>query len=299
MRSAVLFPGLAPAGYAVIGDFLSRDPAGRRRVAEAEEVLGHPLLDAFRAGGIDDWPVADCAYLACLVALADHLPDDPPVLCAGLSFGGFGAAVYSGGLAYRDAVRVVVDSAVEQTRFLTARSQPAGCLFFYRVDGRAVSEIIDELRAEGRWLELAADLGLGVYGISADRTTLELVRQRVQDRGGAAIYTMNRPQHCRMLTGLRDHLAATVYATAPFHPPKVPVVSDVDGGIVDTPAALRETLLLGWTEPVVTDVAVAALTAHRIERIYLVGPHTMFPRLLGDRFEVVQISPETLPAEVA
>lgn len=299
MRSAVLFPGLAPAGYAVIGDFLARDPAGRRRVAEADEVLGYPLLDAFRAGGIGDWQAADCAYLACLAALADHLPDDPPVVCAGLSFGGFGAAVYSGGLDYRDAVRVVAESAAEQARFLAARPEPAGCLFFYRVDRRAVAEIVDGLRAEGRWVELAADLGLDVYGVSADLSTLELVRRRVADRGGAAIYTMDRPQHCAMLTGLRDHLAATVYPTVRFRPPRVPVVSDVDGSTVDDPVALRRMLLLGWSEPVVTDVAVTALTAHGVERIYLVGPQTMFPRLLGDRFEVVQVSPETVPAEVA
>ncbi len=298
MRSAVLFPGLAPAGYAAIGDFLTADSAGRRRVAEADDVLGYSLLEEFRVGGLGDWPAADCAYLACLAALADHLPPEPPLVCAGLSFGGFGAAVYSGGLDYIDAVRLVADSAVEQTRHLAGWSEPAGCLFFYRIDHEAVTTIVDELRADGRWLELAADLGLGVYGVSASLATLELVAQRVHQRGGSAIYTMNRPQHCRALTRLRDHLAATVYPTVPVKAPRIPVVSDVDGSVVCGPTALREMLLDGWTEPVRTTVTVDRLVALGIERIYLVGPQTMFPRLLGDRFEVVQISPQTVPTEV-
>jgi [acyl-carrier-protein] S-malonyltransferase len=330
-RSAVLFPGLAPAGYAAIGDFLAHSPAGRRRVARADRILGFSLLDAFRVDGTRNWAVADCAYLACTVALADHLRDVPggsptppgvieeaaphpdpahgtgplstgplstgPAVCVGLSFGGFAAAVHAGGIDFDDAVRLVVRSADEQARFLAALPEPAGCHFCYRIGRDAVAEIVADLRRAGRWIEISADLGLDVYGVSATLSTLELFKRAVSARGGASIYTMDRPQHCAALTGLRDRLAATVYPEAGFRAPRVPVISDVDGGTATTAEALSRALLLGWTAPVHTRVTVDALTAYGVRRVYLVGPRTMFTRLLGDLFDVVVVGPETVLAE--
>jgi [acyl-carrier-protein] S-malonyltransferase len=309
MRSVVLFPGLAPTSFAAIGDFLERSGPGRRRIAAADEVLGYSLLAAFRDAGAGRWAVYDCAYLACTLALADHLHDQldgpvgfaaepvaPPVACAGLSFGGFPAAVYAGGLDYADAIRLVSRSADRQARHLAALPEPAGCHFFYRLDRAAVEEIVAELREAGRWIEISADLGLTVHAVSATMQTLELVRQRVSERGGSPIYTMDRPQHCAAMTELRDELGERVYPGARFRPPAIPVISDVDGSSVRSASQLSWTLLQGWTEPVHIQVTLDALRRHRIERVYLVGPRTMFGRLLGGLFDVVVVSPETVLA---
>lgn len=316
MRSVVLFPGLAPTSFAAIGDFLSRSAAGRRRMAEADEVLGYPLLEAFRTAGAGQWVVYDCAYLACTVALADHLhdlyggpshgyagqpvgSDPPPVACAGLSFGGFPAAVYSGGIDFADAVALVAESTERQARHLAAFPEPAGCLFLYRLDGSIVSELVAELRDAGRWIEISADLGLNVHAVSATLATLALLKQRVPERGGAAIYTMDRPQHCAALTELRDELGEQVYPRFGVRAPAIPVVSDVDGSLVETAARLNWSLLQGWTEPVRIQVTLDALARQRIERVYLVGPRTMFGRLLGNLFDVVVVSPESVLAGAA
>lgn len=309
MSSAVLFPGLAPAGYAVIGDLLSGTPAGRDRIAEAEQVLDRPLLDEFRAagaggpgtGGPEGWEVADCAYLAAAVALADHLPDllggDPPRAVVGVSFGGFAAAVAAGGLDYADAVRLVSRSARAQARYLSGRA-PAGCLFCYRISAAEVHRIVADLRGSGRWVEVSADLGMDVHGISATLDTLELVKAAVRERGGAPIYTMDRPQHCSPMAGLRSRLAAHVYPRAQFRIPRVPLISDVDGSVVATPDRVRRSLLDGWTEPVYLRHTVAALRRLRVRRVYLVGPRSLFARLLGDAFDLVPVEPELAAAGV-
>nr|MDT0660480.1 ACP S-malonyltransferase [Micromonospora sp. DSM 115978] len=311
MRSVVLFPGLAPTSFAAIGDFLESSGPGRRRVAAADEVLGYSLLAAFRDAepGPGQWAVYDCAYLACTLALADHLhdqfdgpagfagdPGQPPVACAGLSFGGFPAAVYAGGVDYAEAIRLVSRSAERQARYLATWPEPAGCHFFYRLDRAAVEEIVAELRAAGRWIEISADLGLSVHAVSGSMPTLELVRQRVSERGGSPIYTMDRPQHCAAMAELRDELGEQVYSGVRFRAPAVPVVSDVDGALVRTAMQLSWSLLQGWTEPVHIQVTLDALARQRIERVYLVGPRTMFGRLLGDLFDVVVVSPEAVAA---
>lgn len=309
MRSAVLFPGLAPAGYALIGNLLSNTPAGRDRIAEAERVLDRPLLEEFRAAGAGGpgsgpgspggtWEATDCAYLACAVALADHLPQllggERPRAYAGVSFGGFAATVAAGGLDYADAVRLVSRSARAQARYLAGRA-PAGCLFCYRIGASAVADIVAELRAAGRWVEISADLGMDVYGISATLDTLELVKAEVRARGGAPIYTMDRPQHCSTIAGLRSQLAAQVYPHAQFRVPRLPLISDVDGSLACTPDRLRDTLLDGWTEPVHLRHTVAALRRLRVQRIYLVGPRSLFARLLGDAFDLVPVEPDVVP----
>ncbi|MGQ0842178.1 ACP S-malonyltransferase [Actinokineospora sp.] len=298
MRSAILFPGLVPVSYQGLAGYLSHDRHAGARFTEAADVLGYSLFDAFRAAGPTDWEALDCAYLAVNLALADHaleLMANEPVLVAGASFGALPAVVLAGGLDYPAALELVARSARIQAGYLAGFTEPAGCHFFCKVPVEDVEEIVAEVAADGRWIEISAYLGPDIHGVSASLATIELVKARLTARGGWGFHTMNRPQHCARLAELRDDLAERVYRPALFSAARIPLLSDIDGRSLVDPAELRSSLLSGWVDPVRLSVTQQGLARAGIDRAHMVGPRNIIGRLVAEVCEVVTVTPDPAP----
>lgn len=294
MSGAVVFPGLAPSTFAGVGDFMTTDPYARRRLAEAEQVLGYRLLAEFRHATEDRWEVLQAAFLVNSLALADRAEDRlgmDPAFCVGLSFGGLAAAIHVGGLGYADALLLTHRSALLERQYLSRRPQLVTfCL--YQVPLPAVEQAVAELREAGEWIEISAYLHRDVYTVCAAPDTIERFKRRLAGASLVPLYTMRRPIHCSALRELRQQLADGLYREVVLCQPRIPVVSDIDGRLVHDPEALRRLLLDGYVEPVVWPKTVAALHGIGVETLYVVGPRNLFSALGKSDFKVISVTPD-------
>ncbi|MEK2476782.1 ACP S-malonyltransferase [Streptomyces noursei] len=295
MSMVMFFPGLVPSRYDAIRDFITASTHGKRRFAQADEVLGYSLAEAYREASIYDWEVYESGFMALTLALADWAEERwgaRPALCGGQSFGSFMAAVRSGALTYQEALLLVRRSVVVETDYFTSLETPLGCHFFYRLSHETVGALVEEFRSRGQWVELSVIMDEGVHAVSAELHTLEHFEQRVREEGGFPFYTMNRAEHCSAVAGLRQRLHDEVYGTIGWNTARIPFVSDVDGRLLTDSEEIKQDLLDGWTTPVHWETVVRGLRAAGTTEVWIPGPRTMFARITDKTFPTRVITPK-------
>ena len=296
-RTAVVFPGMAPSNFDAVGAFMTGSPYARRRVAEASEVLGYDLLEAFRAGTADYSEAAQLAFVANSLALADWAADHAglrPSVCAGPSFGGMAATAYSRSLDYPDLIRLTALSARRELAYFTADPRRIVTHFFFRTPPDRFERLMEENADEGDWAELSSHLDSDFYAVCLHEEAVERFKKRVRRAGGIPLYTMWPATHCGALADLRRILADEVYALFRFADPVLPVVSDQDGRIAETGDQMRALLLDGYVRPVKWPESVRTLRELGVRRVCVPGPSNLFDRLSRGHFDdVIAIGPES------
>lgn len=292
------FPGLVPTPFSAMADFLSVNEHARRLLPVADDVLGRPLLDAGRDAAIYDWEVFEIAHVVmglALAATAGERHDLEPLACGGQSFGAITAAIFAGALDLVDGLQLIRASTRVEIDYFESLAEPVGTLFFYRLTADQVEGLVTE---SGHDLEIAVHLDNLVHGVCGTLVALEDFADRVRAAGGHIFYLMNRSEHCRSLQPLRDRLDREVYRVTPWSDPLLPLVSDVDGSWMTTAARVRDDLVDGWVTPVHWSLVADALADGGAERIFVVGPPSMFTRLVGRRATTVEVSPRSLAREL-
>lgn len=296
MSLVLFFPGLTPTKYDAVGDFVTRDRHAAARFAEADEVLGYSLVEAYRTASIYDWEVYQSGYMALTLALADWAEErygEQPHLCGGQSYGAVMAAVRAGALGYADALRLMSRSVLVELDYFASQPEPIGCHFFYKLSYDTVRRLIDEFTAGGEWMELSVAFDASVHAVSASMATLERFQQRVREEGGMPFYTVDRAEHCSAVAGLRDRLAEEVYSTVPWHDTRIPFLSDVDGRCLTGGEEIKNDLLAGWTTPVHWRTVLDGIGRAGGDRVWIPGPRNMFARISNRVFPTRVISPRT------
>lgn len=292
------FPGLVPTPFATMADFLGGNLHARRLLPLADEILGRPLLESGRDAGIYDWEVFETAHVIMGLALASTATQRyglEPIACGGQSFGAITAAVYAGALDLEDGLRLIRASTRVEIDHFDSLAEPVGTLFFYRLTTEEVAGLVAE---SDQPLELAVHLDNLVHGVCGTLAALEVFADRVRARGGHIFYLMNRSEHCPSLQPLRDRLEREVYRPTAWSDPLLPLVSDVDGTWMTTGAQVRDDLLDGWVTPVRWSLVADSLAERGAERIFVIGPPSMFTRLVGRRARSVEVSPRSLSREL-
>lgn len=297
MADVVYFPGLVPATFASIEEYLRTDPYAQARLRTADEVLGYPLLEAYRTAEVYDWEVYEAGVLALSLALADWAGDTldlDPVAFGGQSFGAIIGAVWGGVLGYADALRLVRESTRVELEWFGSRPEPLGCFFFYRLTAPVVDDLVARCRAEGHVVEGSIYLDNSVHAVSGTESGLRRLRDLVADAGGHAFYSMNRAEHCSLVQGLRDRLATEVYPRAAWSGSRLPMLSDVSGSRLRSPDEIREDLLDGWVTPVHWPAVTGAIREVGADRAIVIGPRTMFGRLTAGTVPTAVLTPRAV-----
>lgn len=296
MSVVLFFPGLTPTRYDAIERFVTTQEHAKRRFAEADEVLGYPLLDAYRDASIYEWEVFECGFMALALALADWAEERygaTPELCGGQSYGEVMAAVWAGTLSYPDALRLMSRSVVVEQDWFSSLDEPLGCHFFYRLPIETVERLVGEFRAGGDWIELSVAFDASVHAVSASLRTLERFEQRVREEGGFPFYTVNRAEHCSAVAGLRERLDREVYRTVEWRTARIPVISDVDGRTLREGEEIRRDLLDGWTTPVHWSTVLRGIRSAGGREVWIPGPRNMYARITAREFPTKVITPRT------
>lgn len=297
--TAVVFPGMGPSRFDDVAKFMLINPIARNLVSIADDVLGYSLVDHYRESEGDYSEFAQVAFLVNCLALAGWAEDAldlRPRVCAGPSFGGKAAAVYSGVLSFPDAVRMTARWARCLEEYFADEHQDVVTQSFARTPWTELAGPLAELAERGEWYDVSCHVDDDFHMLTLREGGNEWLRQRVRALGGLPLYTMRPPMHSSAFGALRDRVEQEVFADLRFADPTLPVVADQDGAVLTTGAGVRQMLLDGFVEPVRWPDVVASLRRLDIGTLYIAGPDSMFGRVgcTTRNFEVVPIDPRTV-----
>lgn len=282
VTSAVVYPGIAPSGWAAVGPFMEQDPDGRRRAAEASAALGWDLPRALRAAVGGDVVSEPVAFMVNTVALADRSRRElgvQPDVCAGPSFGQFAAIADTNVLDFPDAVRLTAAVAGREASYFAESHPELVSHYFFRVDPEEFAERLSALSATERGVEIVAELQEGFHIVTLPRRLVPALREVVRSAGGVPLHTAETPVHSTRFGALRDEVVALCDRDFRLRDPDVPIVSDLDGSIVRTADGVRDLVAGGFSSPVRWRTALEVLAAMGVTDVCVPGPANLFDRL--------------------
>lgn len=297
-HAAVVFPGMAPSRFADAGRFLLLNRHARRRLAIADDVLGHRVLAAWRDGEPEYAEAAHVVFFVTCLALADTAVERlgrPPVACTGLSAGLKAAAAWSGALSYEQAVWAVSAMARCEWRYFAEEFTDVVTHSFLRVSDEQLTGLLNELEADEEFHEISGSLGDGFHMLSLRESRLNWLTGRITAIGGYSMYTMRPPAHARPFTGLRAMVEREVIDRIDVTDPTVAIVSDQDGRVIESADGVRTALLDSFDHPLDWPAVVATLRTLEVGRIVVSGADVLLRRLRvsTDAFAVESITPRT------
>lgn len=297
-ESAIIFPGISQMTFADVAKFMLINPAARALLAQTDETLGYSLIDRYREseGGYSEF--SRVAFLVSCLALANWSAEEyglQPRLCAGPSFGGTPAAVYSGALPFTDAVWLTAQWSRCIEDYFTGQDQDLVTLSFARTPAEKLHEIMAELDGQGEWNDIACHIDEDFYMLSVRAGMLEWLHRRVRAVGGFPLDTMRPALHSSRFAPLRNRLDRELVGELHFSDPTVGVVCDHDGTILHEATEVRSMVLDAIVRPVRWPDVVAALMKQGIERVCVSGQDSLWGRVACTtrNFEVVIVSPKT------
>ncbi|NNG36688.1 ACP S-malonyltransferase [Nakamurella aerolata] len=291
---AFYFPGLVPVRFETLEPFLRADPHIRDLLPTVDRVLGYPLLERAADAEIYDWEVFEAVHVVVGLALARGLTSRSavrPELVGGQSFGAVTAAIHAGALDLADGMRLIAASTEVEVDYFAGLDRQVGTLFFYRLATHQVDQLVAAARAAGHQLEISVYLDNLVHAVCGPLDELNIFADQVRHHGGHVFYLMNRAEHCGSLAELRHRLEIEVYQHFRWNDPTVPAISDVDGSTLTTGAQISADLTKGWVTPVRWSLVADSLIASGVQRIFVIGPPSMFTRLVGRSVPTVEVSP--------
>lgn len=296
--TAVVFPGMGPTNFADLAKFMLINPFARKLTRTADEILGYSLIDRYRETDGDYTEFSQVAFLVTSLALAEWAEDAlgmRPEICAGPSFGGRAAATYSGALTFPEAVWMTARWANCVDEYFAREHTDLVTQSFLRTPEDSLANVLRDLDEQGEWYEVSCYVDHDFYMLSLREELLDWLTRRLRALGGMPVYTMRPPMHSSLFRPLRDRVEEEIFGELTFNDPRMPVVADQDGSLLDSGAGVREMLLDGFVRPVRWPHVVATLSRMGIEKLYVSGRDHLFGRVACTtrNFEVVPVAPTT------
>ncbi|MEU9047905.1 MULTISPECIES: ACP S-malonyltransferase [unclassified Kitasatospora] len=297
--NALVFPAMGPSRFADFGRFMVVNAAARKYFAAADEVLGHSVFDALRDSDDDYSETAQVASFVASLALVEWGlatgRQEPADYCAGVSFGKSAAAAHAGVLPFEEAVSLVAETARCEAAYFTEHHRDIVTHSFVKIGPELLDELLAELADAGEWYEVSSRLDHDLCMVSLSERALDGFKRRIGDSGGYSLYTMRPPAHASIFGPLRDRVEQDVLARYRLRDPRVPIVSDQDGSLVESASQASAWLLGGFVRPMNWPGVVATLADLGVDRITIVGRDRLLRRLrcTVDNFTTSTLAPET------
>ncbi len=261
------------------GDWVEACPAAADLFARGSAILGYDLLDVCRSGPaerLNTTAVSQPAILVTSLAALEVLRDRDPIpleaarLTAGLSLGEYTALVFAGALAFEDAVRVVA----ERGRAMQdcAAYSPSGMVAVLGLERDAVNALCDTCRGGGV-LQVANVLCPGNIVVSGSLEACRRIEEAATAAGAMKCVRLEVAGafHTPLMQPAVEQLSAAL-ATARFHVPRIPVVSNVDALPHTDPDEIRGLLARQVVGVVEWQASVAYILSTGVRSVWEIGP---------------------------
>ena len=273
---AFLFPGQG-SQYAGMGkDLAEKFPAARQVFEEADAALGFALSAVCFNGPAEQLQLTENtqpAILAVSIAALRAMESAgfaAPDYVAGHSLGEYSALVAAGSLSLSDAVRTVR----ARGRYMQ-EAVPVDAGAMAAILGADLSVVVAacEDASQGQVCSAANINSANQVVIAGDSDAIDRAIGLLKERGAkrAIKLKVSAPFHCALMKPAQERLAADLQAIR-FADLQVPLVTNVDAGVVTTGAQAREALIRQVTQPVRWLASVEFLTGHGVQSLVEIGP---------------------------
>ncbi len=286
-RIAFLFPGQG-AQFVGMGKRLAESLPGVRRLYDmASEILGYDLGALCFEGPpeqldstVGSQPAIFVTSLAALESLRSESPD-VVLSCeaaAGLSLGEYTAMVFAGVMEFEAGLTLVQQRGAAMQE--AADATPSGMVSILGLERVEVEALCEKARGDDV-LEVANLLCPGNIAISGSNAACERAAEMAPKMGAmkAVPLAVAGAFHTQVMRPADERLAE-VLAGVPMHPPKIPVISNVDARAHDDPEQIRQLLIKQVLQPVRWEESMRHLLAEGFDSFYEVGPGRVLRGLL-------------------
>jgi [acyl-carrier-protein] S-malonyltransferase len=262
-------------------------PSVRRLYDTASEILGYDLAALCFEGPAEELdstvgsqPAIFVTSLAALEWLRNESPD-VVLSCeaaAGLSLGEYTAMVFAGVMEFGAGLPLVQRRGAAMQE--AADATPSGMVSILGLERVEVEALCDRARGDDV-LEIANLLCPGNVVISGSNAACERAAEMAPSMGAikAVPLAVAGAFHTRIMRPADERLAEAL-AGVPMHPPKIPVISNVDARPHDDPEEIRQLLIQQVLHPVRWEESMRHLLAEGFDSFYEVGPGRVLRGLL-------------------
>ena len=281
-----LFPGQGAQHVGMGRSIAERYPAARSLYDRASEILGYDLAKLCFDGPedeLDSTVISQPAlFVTSLAALEMLRADSPDVvlsceMTAGLSLGEYTALVFAGALTFEEGLRVVQRRGEAMQDAADATS--SGMVSVLLLDRGQVEAICAEARSAGR-LDLANYLCPGNIVLSGENAACERAAELAEKVGGKAVPLAVAGAFHTAIMKPADVRLAEALAGVTVRPPEIPVVSNVDAAVHDSPDEIRDLLVRQVVSPVLWEDSVRTMLAAGVDEFYEIGPGRVLKGLM-------------------
>jgi [acyl-carrier-protein] S-malonyltransferase len=284
-KTAFLFPGQGSQSVGMGLDLAQTFPIARQTFDEANEALGFDLADLCFNGPEEQLRLTEFtqpAIFAVSVAALRVLTEAgvTPDYLAGHSLGEYSANVAAGAIEFAAAARTV-----HRRGQLMQQAVPPGEGAMAAILGMPLEAVLnvcqESSREVGALVEPANLNSPEQTVISGAAAAVEWAVPLARLRGAkrAVMLPVSAPFHCSLMQPAQDALAPILQQVT-FLPARVPVVVNVNGGMITDPALLRDALIRQVTGAVHWSESMQVLIAQGVTNFIEVGPGKVLCGLL-------------------
>jgi [acyl-carrier-protein] S-malonyltransferase len=234
-------------------ELLATTPAARRRVEEAAEVVGRPLLEDLRSDDPDRVNAGASirpASVAMAIGLAEHegrRPEDA-AFTAGISLGQLTAACFAGAMSFRDTVRMACLMPQVEDRFFPGTE--LGTAFAYGVPPDFAVTAPGAAPDGGVLVPCALTADNQVL-FTCDPAGFDVLVELAFAAGGLAVRVpYSPPAHCPLMSEVEAAFGAEFVHLDPRPDPVVPLVCNVTARPLTTGEQVWDALVTQYTHRV-------------------------------------------------
>ena len=280
---AFLFPGQGSQAVGMGKELAAMYPVAQETFDEADAALGYKLSQLCFEGPEDQLRLTEItqpAILTVSVAAWRVLQSKAiaPSHVAGHSLGEYSAHVAAGTLLFADAVRTVRN----RGKYMQ-EAVPVGVGAMAAILALANEQVLQvcEEAAQGEICQAANLNSPDQTVISGSKAAVERATELAKKRGAkrAIMLPVSAPFHCALMQPAQDRLAEDLRALS-FHPPRVPVMCNVDAALVTTAEQARDALIRQVTGAVQWDKSMRALASLGVLNFVEAGPGKVLCGLL-------------------
>jgi len=277
MRNSVafLFPGQGSQAVGMGRELAAMYPVARDTFDEADTALGYGLSSLCFDGPEDQLKLTEITQPAILTVsvAAFRVLREKSIsagFAAGHSLGEYSAHVAAGTLRFEDAVRTVRLRGRYMQEAVPVGSGGMAAILGMPLD--KVQQICDEA-AHGQVCAPANINSPEQIVISGNTEAVQRAADLAKHRGAkrAIMLQVSAPFHCALLQPAQEHMAHDL-GQLRFHQLEIPVITNVDAAVVNTPDAARDALVRQVTGAVQWERCMRELIARGVETFVEVGP---------------------------